>query len=130
MINQADFASRMAELDAKKAEISKQAAEELKLLQQSTDMDLDVRWGMFLQLCPYLPTKSYYSHALDAFGGNFSLYDDLYVERYETISWPNFTDRVEEMRGIDSPSWATQENWDKVREAAIAEGYGGFANDW
>lgn len=130
MINQSDFASRMAELDAKNAEIKKQAAEELKLLQGATDVDIEVRWKMFLRLCPYLRVGTYYSHAIDHFGRGFNLYEDMYMDRHTTRSWEDISDQVEDHLAMETGRWATQENWDKVREAAIAEGYGGFTNDW
>lgn len=129
-MNQEDFTANVASMKAMADSVTRTAKEHLKTIQEDTESPLSLRWSRFLMLCPFLPTRNCYSYALDAFVGNFNLYDDLYLERYEDISWSDFEARVHEMMDFDQPRWATQENWDKVREAAIKEGYGGFKNDW
>lgn len=56
-----------------------------------------------------------------------TLYDDFYVERYETVSYPDFEDRI---ANLNDDCQVTEESFDKWREAALRSGKAGFRFDW
>lgn len=124
-------------LKAALAEIEKIKAELLATYQPKlTDksISLDDRWSMFEQMCAahLLGNNGYGSGFLTELAGKprkLSLYDNFNVERYETITYLDMYEIIQEDLKDDEDKYEP-ENIDAWREAVLASGYMSITHDW
>lgn len=90
---------------------------------QDSELPLEQRWDIFTQIHQFLPTKSYYM-SFDSLGNAWSWYDDMYVEKYQTVDLIRFAERVH-----DNKKWE-HIDFNALKEEILACGYGSFINDW
>lgn len=129
-MNIATASQWIKDLNSMTAQI-KNAAQQAKEEIQNSTAPINERWNAWVMISPYLPTASYYSNAFSAFGRNFNLYDDLYLERHEVRSWADIDEMLnDELFQEENKSWLTEGSLNAFKEAVIKEGYGGFKYDW
>lgn len=91
------------------------------------DKDLDTRWGIYLQIQPFLKTDGMYHH-FDTLG-EVSWYDDFYLERAETLQLDDdFIKRAIEVFKLSAEQQDALK--EEVLEYAAEQSYGSFENDW
>lgn len=94
----------------------------LKSVLTSTEISLEEKWEIFILSKDILPicNDDCVMHIITD-----TVYDDFYVERYETTS---FVSIDEQILNYNNPKWnGKHKEW---REAVLASGYSGFTNDW
>lgn len=114
------------QLKAAAAAAIKKAEEISKTLSDPATGTLDERWEKFRVIAPHMPCNAYGDGDIALLGRNVSLYDDFYIERYETTDYEDMWTLVKERIG---DKW-TQEQADVWREATLVSGYGSFTNSW
>jgi hypothetical protein len=112
-------------------------------LMKDTSFPLEDRWEVYLKVEKLLPISTYYADSISILTEN--LYDDLYLERYQTVTNSRINEQLldnadyAEPLGEDADQWTVHQHEkystmlakrDEWREAVLAEGYGGFTNDW
>lgn len=90
---------------------------------------LDKRWRAFTIISKQvkMPCKTYGDGFIDILSDNGSLYDDFYIERYQTMDYVNMYESIQEK--LEEGEY-NQENVDEWREAVLQSGYGSFIHDW
>lgn len=101
---------------------------------------LEERWEAYKAIAQYLTIDPYITNDCirEAFGENTSLYDDFYIEKYQTVKYTEFVENLEEnlqvaleYRGPEDVSVDyTREEIDKLRELVLASDKQGFVMDW
>lgn len=98
--------------------------ERVRQVLNDTTIDLNVRWDLFEQSHAILPTESFGDGYVETLSSKFTLYDDFYVDRYQTCDYVDMYEKVTTELEVD------QENIDKWRELVLKSGYGSFEHDW
>lgn len=98
------------------------AIEEYKAFVANKENSLDERWQLFLEFQKYLPDGYTYQVKFTFEDEDFSWYDNLYVERYETIELCDLIDRVRE--------YSLEVDINTLKEEILACGYGSLEFDW
>ena len=118
-----------AKLEGAKARIEEEVAR-VKPLLTDQSIDLERRWELYEYLA-----KNGFLVKEDGFGTGYvnlldcsSLYDDFYIDRYQSVSFIDmYNDRIQERLEDEE---LTQEQVDAWREAVLASGYSSFTYDW
>jgi len=99
---------------------------------QDTEFSLEARWTLYLKVEKLLPVDSFHANHLSTLTN--SVYDDLYLERYQFVNNSSIDEQVVERYSDederDSRTTAMFEKRDAWREAVLKEGQGGFTYDW
>lgn len=100
---------------------------------KNKDLDLDERWAAYVDLVNdsvITKTELYGDGYIDTLG-DFTLYDDFYVERHETETFINILERLQEkMDDEDDDELTTPEKIIEWKEKVLASGYASFEHDW
>jgi hypothetical protein len=126
-----NYESKITELLARKKAIADDVASLLGTLTDK-EIPLDDRWKTFtvLSKADLLPTASYGSGFIEeCFGSKFCIYDDFYVERYQTVKYVDLYDTMTS-REVEVTERLTEEMRDKWRERVLVSGFGSFTHDW
>lgn len=87
---------------------------------------LEERWKVYLDVENLLPIDSIYLElSVDGFNKSPEYYDDLYVERYQTISYSGLVERLEEDEKFSSAEYINA-----LKEKILETGQGGCIYDW
>lgn len=89
---------------------------------------LEARWALYLKVEHLLDTAVYRSKSINVLSD--SLYDDFYMERRESHLNSDIDNMLIENSGDDDRWDEMNAKRDEWREAVLAEGIGGFTNDW
>lgn len=96
---------------------------------QNKSIPLDERWNAFVLLVEsgvHNSIAPYGDGFIDTFGPSVNLYDDLYMERHETKTYPRFLEYIGEAETIET----TNEQIAEWKEKVLASGNSGFTYDW
>jgi hypothetical protein len=104
------------------------------------DIDLETRWASYLAVEKFLPIDPYSYGFIDKLSWQ-SPYDDLGMDRYQTRSFSQVWEMIQENLAdminyeetdtyFDQYRKLTAEQMNDWREAVLASGFGGFTNDW
>ena len=100
---------------------------------KNKDLDLDERWAAYVDLVNdsvITKTELYGDGYIDTLG-DFTLYDDFYVERHETETFINILERLQDkMADEDDDELTTPEKIIEWKEKVLASGYASFEHDW
>jgi hypothetical protein len=105
----------------------KLALNQLKPQLADKNISLEERWQAFEAVAQFLPEESYGDGNIDALDDNLTMYDDFYIDRRETTTYPEMYVRILELA---EDREYEQEQIDAWREVVLANGYGSFTYDW
>jgi hypothetical protein len=97
---------------------------------------LDERWTAYEKVAELLPIGyDYCGNAFEEVLGDISLYDEFYIERYQTAKYVNQVEGLEDDLASAEEDVAyepryTRELVDAIKEAILASGMQGFIYDW
>lgn len=117
---------QVTELVKKKNQIDEAVALTLSCLTNPA-YDLEDRWQLYLQIVNnnLLDNIELFGDGfIDTLGGNLTIYDNFYAERYQTVEYFDMWDTILE------DEHGTSETRDEWREKVLASGYSGFKYDW
>lgn len=124
----------------------KKAKEDLKSqylsIINNKSIDLDIRWETFVEAAhEFKNHEGFVQHfvVLDQKFKNFSWYDDMDLDRYQTMSGENIISRIEDSlddhkdgyenslskQFTDNPEWLSE-----LKEEILQKNLGSFENDW
>lgn len=93
---------------------------------QDSELPLDQRWDIFTQIHEFLPSSDWHI-SFESLGTDWSWYDNMYVDRYQTVTLVELADRVRYRH--DCNEW-DHINLDDLKEEILATGFGRFINNW
>lgn len=95
---------------------------------------LEERWAAYETLVKQdilINEESYGDGHLDMLGDNLTMYDDFYVERRQTLTYPDMYDTIMDAEGeYQERLVAAQANIAPWQEYVLSRGYSGFCRDW
>lgn len=120
--------TKLEDIKSIHSELASQLNVILALLKDTT-IDLDERWSVYTDLvtADILTRDELYGDGQIDTLGDFTLYDDFYVERYET---KKFIDMLEVIDEKLDDELITQENFVLWKEKILSNGYASFKYDW
>lgn len=97
---------------------------------QDKTKPLEERWALFEECSAagLLGKATYGDGFIDTLNRNGTLYDDFYIERYQTVDYTDMYKRI--LEDEDEEDEYPQEAIDAWREAVLASGKGSFTYDW
>ena len=85
---------------------------------------LTERWNIYLMIEDTLKLDSCYANIHISGAPEMTYYDDLYTDRYGTITHSNIIECI-----TDGAKWSAVQI-DELKERFLQTGYGGCINDW
>lgn len=119
----------IAALVKQKKTLEEQAQVVMNELVRDKEKDFEERWGAFLNLAnaDLLPQESYGDGYVDELDANYTMYDNFYCERYQTMYYSDMWDTVQDKVHRGNVTQASADAW---REAVMLDGHGSFRYDW
>lgn len=115
----------------------KPSLESMLLAFKNKEIPLDTRWEAYTILVKgeVLTDGDGYGDGFidtlkDPDGSEYTLYDDFYMERHETKTYPNMLESFMEWNTFDEKKKPTPESVIEWKEMVLASGNANFTNDW
>jgi hypothetical protein len=112
-------------VEAAKQELDEAVGLVLKQIQNVEGESLDERWKAYVKIHELLPAETYGDGFIEDINTRWTIYDDFYIERHETVDYPTMYQRIKDMLGVKQ-----SEALDMWRERVLATGDGSFTYDW
>lgn len=112
-------------VEAAKQELDEAVGLVLKQIQNVEGESLDERWKAYVKIHELLPTETYGDGFIEDINTSWTMYDDFYIERHETVDYPTMYERIKAQLEVKQ-----SEALDMWRERVLATGDGAFTYDW
>jgi hypothetical protein len=104
----------------------------LQTMLKDKSKPLDERWDAYVALVEnnvLVNNDGYGDGCIYALAHNLTLYNDFYIDKHETASYPDMYEKIMDETASENLI-AARVNIDAWREEVLASGYSSFTYDW